>query len=1235
MITKTVLIQIFPEDEKLLLAINDKIEEHLKEGKPLSTLDMEALFALLSRVAGYNAGIKDAVALHDGGSEHVTLNLQHADNRILNLPWLKAKVNDKELAACANLFITKSLPGHYHHDQTAPLHPAPLKVLVMISSPEDLELKKRLSFEQEELLMLKAFEGLMQRGEVEIDFADDASLETLRNKLKENHYHILHFTGHASYDQQTGKGYLEMEDAVTMKREKVEARDFADALNYCPEHKPALVIISSCESAQGSSEAGLQGISNQLMRLKVPAVVSMGWSIGDDYAAHFTAALYSKLAAKSDLLRAFKESVEALRTFEAQEQAKANAFVYPLQFIIPSLYVTQPCDKFVDWNANPHKLRLQAGRYLFSGEKLLIEHDKEFVFIGRRSDKKKLLSPLFDHQPVMMCGQGGTGKTSMAEHLVRRIIARGKHNGKDFRVFAFNEENAGVQDWLESVLGCFKIKVKDEILSGLKDKKLDEKIQYVIEEVTESFNPIFIFDNMESFQDVKSGEFRQENAELAQALQMLCRGGDYHLIITSRYPFTDKGFEHLAPVDLGHVSLNDFWKKCHTLGLELITAHFREQRAKNGLLQKEGFGFSDIVEYLYETFGGNYRALEWFATKVKEDNGNMAHTLANLDSFREKFKYAEAAVKQKMSQNLIFDELTALLNAEQLLIFYQLAQFQVSVTAMALTMQENAGIDKPTQESALSRLHQLTLMEKSTHPASELVYYYVTPLIKELLHKNLPERFTPAFSPNAAGHYHLYAYHNYERNIADYEEAFAHFLQAGNRGQVGELGLALSRLYYDASLYLKAFNFAFKSYDFLKEDTPPNILNRLGLIFKMFGKYEQALQVFLLARQQFIKANDKKGEGATLNNLATTAYAGGDYKTALQYLEQSLKIQREIGDKAGEGTTLNNISQIYDARGDYQTALQYLEQSLKIRREIGDIQGESVTLNNMSSIYKAWGNYEKAMEYALRDLKIVREIGDKAGEGTTLNNLATTAYAGGDYKTALEYLEQSLKIRREIGNKAGEGATLNNIGQIYKTRGDYNTALEYLEQSLKITREIGDKAGEGNTLNNISQIYDARGDYKTALEYLEQSLKIQQEIGDKASESTTLNNISGIYRARGDYNTTLQYLEQSLKIQREIGDKAGMIPTLHNMAHIALEQEDIEKYLKYHAEAWQLANEIKDAMGLFQVGQALGFNLCRFGDTKNGLEILKIAYAIGQQSGLPGTEEIGKVIAHFENSDEK
>ncbi len=236
------------------------------------------------------------------------------------------------------------------------------------------------------------------------------------------------------------------------------------------------------------------------------------------------------------------------------------------------------------------------------------------------------------------------------------------------------------------------------------------------------------------------------------------------------------------------------------------------------------------------------------------------------------------------------------------------------------------------------------------------------------------------------------------------------------------------------------------------------IYNQLGLLLKVQGKFNSALEHYQKAYDIDKKIGDKKGQGTTLTNIATLHYAKGDFDTALDYLEQSLAIQKDIGDKAGQGATLNNISQIYDAQGDYDTALKYLEQSLAIRKEVGDKAGQGATLNNISGIHYAQGDYDTALNYLKQSLEIKEEIGDKAGQGATLNNISGIHYAQGDYATALNYLRQSLVIREEIGDKAGLCYTYLNLGRALTdmpTHPEHQQAQAYLDKAYQLASELG------------------------------------------------------------------------------------------------------------------------------------------------------------------------------------
>ena len=1190
-------------------------------------------------------------------TQHHLIHLMHNDNAILNLPWRLV------FDGMRYRYISKGL----HKDGAIPAYtpqiPLPLKILAMIASPEDAKIGARLSYEEEEARIIAAFEPLFAQGNIEIDFTEDGSLQSLEAKLQHNHYHILHFSGHGSYKD--GKGYLLLENAITLKQEIVSAEQFAAALNKKEKHRPPLILLSSCQTAQGNSTTeSFAGVTNQLLQIGVPTVIAMGFSILDFYATAFAAQLYRMIAEQHHIPMAFQNAVDHIRTL--QNANRHNQL--PPQHIIPQLYANQSMEDLLDWQQPEQKLRYEAFKFISGENKLLLEHADNFRFIGRRRERRDALAALNQEppQPVLLKGQGGVGKTTLAVHLVQRLIIK-KPNTIPF---AFNQNTTSISSILDRLMDFFaQTKKQFLIKSDVQKEAGEEAIQqylYLLQKLAqdEDYNFVFIFDNLENFQDGKDrAPFKTEYSGIQQAIQLLITYRPFPLILTGRYPLHPEDFAGVEEVNLNQVGFPSFFVKCAQMQLSELRQHLNVPK---DALQAQAITYKNVIQLLHTTLGGNYRALEFFDRLYVEKRADILPTLDKLDALKAQIAEKGAAAVQEMSQNLVFADLLALPGNNALHNLHLLTHFRIPVLQLALEMQE--------AELHLQPLIALTLLEAHNRPYANgqvLTYYYVTPIVRQLLQDNVQD--TTTFNHTQAARYYEWINNNINHSdYTDLEEAFFHYYTVQNTKKVNIIGDILCQIYHDIQLFPIARQYGKQVEALLQEETHGRIWNNLGLIAKLYGNLDVALVYLEKSKVYSQERKDRKAEGTTLNNISQIYDARGDYATALEYLEQSLAIRREIGDKYGEGTTLNNISQIYAARGDYATALEYLEQSLAIRREIGDKYGEGRTLNNISQIYDARGDYATALEYLEQSLAISREIGDKSGEGTTLNNISqiyaargdyATALeyleqslaisreigdkygegrtlnnisqiydARGDYATALEYLEQSLAISREIGDKSGEGRTLNNISQIYDARGDYATALEYLEQSLAIRREIGDKSGEGRTLNNISQIYDARGDYATALEYLEQSLAISREIGDKSGESTTLNNISQIFKARGDYATALEYLEQSLAISREIGDKSGEGTALHNMALVAYAKEDYALYGQLEMEAYQIFMEINYAQGIYVIGRNFGAMLCEVEDEETkamGLQMLQRSLTIGEQGGLPDVEEVRELVAKY------
>jgi|GEM_PF-843470 len=1164
-------LQITKKQRKELLDTYFQLLSKLEKREFLTSDNIQELRLLMRKTLDEQSKFSKVVkALPSLGDQ--ILQLRHPNSSLLNLPWQLA-VEDFE-----TLLITKSLIKH-KVNREAFKKPLPLKILIMLAAPEN---KDGSSFyEEQERMILQAFDHLFTQDQVQVYFTDDGSLKSLEEKLEANHYHILHFSGGSTFRK--GQGWIELEDKLSMEKEMVSATDFVSILTKKKEHCPELVMLNPPQSIDKPGRNTFEGVNTELLYAGIPAVVSMALPISDIIANFFARQFYTGLVEKLPVGLAFQNAIRKTR----QKETALYPKVTPLQSMAPQLYT----------NGDPRRLKFIKGE-----KSTLSGRQQHHQFIGRRKERRKALELLANKQPVLLRGQGGIGKTALAEHLIQHLTLK----GRKIHPFFFNETTARLEDIIKALQNYLRTEHK-RLLIGPETQKYSDKAMeqflYLLREVLQVCTPCFVFDNLDTFQSEPGGSFAPEYSDTQEVIDFLYQNHLCPLLLTGRYPLAD--FPDAVEIYLSQVRFADFLKKCQQLGLDKLL-----QETEVTALNKEApVTFQEFVQQLYQSFGGNYRALEFFDKLYKQHQMQAGNTLATLYNYLEQYK---GNVLHEMSENLVFNQLLALLNEDEHRCLGLMYYFRRPVLPLAIAMQDARVND---EEKSLERLSRLTLLERhsdSLNDEQSLVYYYLTPQVGNMLEQAKTK--IPDISEEKAGDYYYHVYKTISsQNNDDLKEAWQHYSNAKQKKQVNQLGEMLCTLYYQKSQFQLSQYYGLKTEELLEEATGGNIYNLLGLIYDLYGQYDKALNYHQKSLQASSLNKDLKGESSSLNNIGQIYYARGDYKEALRYLYDSLGVSSKIQDYAKEGAILNNISQVYHSLGEYQDSFMYLKKSLNIYRRIGDRKGEGVTLNNMASNAFIQGDHDKSLMYLQQSLEIKQSIGDKVGEGATLNNISQIYDARGDYDKALSYLEQSLNIRQQIGDRSGEGTTLNNISQIYNARGDYDKALSYLEQSLNIRQEIGDRAGEGTTLNNISQIYKARGDYEKALSYLEQSLNIRQEIGDRAGEGTTLNNISQIFKARGDYEKALSYLEQSLNIRREIGDRLREGQDLNNIGQVYSQIKDYDRAIAYLEQSLRIRQKIDDRAGEGQVLNNIGQVYSQIKDYDKALDYLQQSLKIRQK----------------------
>jgi hypothetical protein len=127
----------------------------------------------------------------------------------------------------------------------------------------------------------------------EVTSVRNTTPEALRDVLREQSFHALHYDGHSKFDEASGRGRLYLHDG----QDRAHLLDGEMLATYLDGSSIRLVVLSACETAVDSKEKRFSGIAQQLMRTtRLPAAVAMQYEIPDASAIAFSREFYEALA---------------------------------------------------------------------------------------------------------------------------------------------------------------------------------------------------------------------------------------------------------------------------------------------------------------------------------------------------------------------------------------------------------------------------------------------------------------------------------------------------------------------------------------------------------------------------------------------------------------------------------------------------------------------------------------------------------------------------------------------------------------------------------------------------------------------------------------------------------------------------------------------------------------------------------------------------------------------------
>ncbi len=246
---------------------------------------------------------------------------------------------------------------------------------------------------------------------------------------------------------------------------------------------------------------------------------------------------------------------------------------------------------------------------------------------------------------------------------------------------------------------------------------------------------------------------------------------------------------------------------------------------------------------------------------------------------------------------------------------------------------------------------------------------------------------------------------------------------------LGEIGQEKSDMYEAQSQYKKAVQLYERLIQVQPQSYRPILaatLNNLGVVFKMWEKYSDAIKYYLQALEQYelLMEQDKKVYApyyaAALNSLAivytekhevkddffmgSSGFSGFgflsadnigadtaspqeevDKQMAIDYHLQAINIYNELADEQPEvfthylATSLHNLAVLYDEKKEPATAETYYQKALGLRRKLADKHLDAfgadtaVTILNLLTLYQSFMEEKVDLSYRKKALAMLDE----------------------------------------------------------------------------------------------------------------------------------------------------------------------------------------------------------------------------------------------------------------------
>ncbi len=503
-------------------------------------------------------------------------------------------------------------------------------------------------------------------------------------------------------------------------------------------------------------------------------------------------------------------------------------------------------------------------------------------------------------------------------------------------------------------------------------------------------------------------------------------------------------------------------------------------------------------------------------------------------------------------------------------------------------------LQKPQRlRNQLENLQDLEFIN-SERTLSEIEYSFKHALIQEVaysglsnkkqkeLHENVATTIEKLYSDRLEEFLDVLSYHF--QNGVSLDKALDYSIRAGNKAQAAFANQAA------IDYFRKALGLC-PRFGAVGDGIGAKLQEKLGNIFQLTGKYDQALESYEISYQLYLKFKDSNNNSSE----GSTSRSG----TLLQHFPTQASSQERLA------TLYFNRGQICIMRRLTDEGLIWMEKGLSLSEISDRIKARLLWVR--STLLMQRGEYTPALDYCRKAVEYAHKIQDEI-EATAYNTMGYIYNQSSDSKSAADYYQRALDISIHLQKPNPEAEALDSLAICYCISGDWERAEIYCKKSLSISEKIGHNELQARTLTNYSDILIRRGHVEELEEAIicnNKALDLRVNSGPGATLFVIYGNLAWASLKLGNRQKAKEYVNKSLTNLEHGFSKFWRWQGYLNAAEVLFGLDETEAALDYCRKSLDIVIEMKSPLGQCQVPHLMGRIYHSLGQWDKAEEMLK------------------------------